>query len=347
MSESNTMTAEARERLRGIPHAHAHVGAGSDLAQFADASFDYVYSYAVFQHIPSREVVMNYLAETVRVLKPGGLVRAQINGLPKTAKVYDTWSGVRISGEEVRDFCREHGLRLLALEGLDTQYMWTTWQKPGISEPGAEREFTIRRITNAYSSEPVAPPAGRFASISAWVDNLPPQADLLSLRLEVNGHPATLTYLGREEADGLRQLNALLPPGLPTGMGTVVLRLGAQASPPRSFRIVPTPPAVPRILAVTDGVDLLHVGMHDLAASLGATNPLNPAQIEEIFDRVLAAASCHGKHVGVGGLATDEAMLRKLIKRGVGFVSTGTDLNFLLSAASARARFVHDAARDR
>ena len=48
--------------------------AGRDLAAFADESFDLVYSYAVFQHIPSRDVVMQYLREARRVLKPGGLL---------------------------------------------------------------------------------------------------------------------------------------------------------------------------------------------------------------------------------------------------------------------------------
>ena len=93
---SDEMVARARQNLRCIPHAHPHATSGSDLAAFADESFDLVYSYAVFQHIPSRDVVMQYLREAKRVLKTGGLLRCQINGLDKTAKIYDTWSGVRI-----------------------------------------------------------------------------------------------------------------------------------------------------------------------------------------------------------------------------------------------------------
>ena len=64
--------ARARENLRGVLHAHAHVGSGSDLPQFADSSFDFVYSYAVFQHIPSHDVIWSYLREAHRVLRPGG-----------------------------------------------------------------------------------------------------------------------------------------------------------------------------------------------------------------------------------------------------------------------------------
>ena len=254
---ADAMIVRARERLAGIPHAHAHVGTGSDLAQFADASFDYVYSFAVFQHIPSRDVVFNYLSEAVRVLKPNGLVRAQLNGLPPEARVYDTWSGVRITPGEIRDFCRANGLLLLALEGRHTQYMWTTWHKPAPGMDVPLGPVRVRRITNADSSEPVAPPSGRFASISAWIEGLPPLADLLSLDLKIAGLRSTFTYLGRPEADGLRQLNAVLPPGLATGLNPVSLFWRGQLLAESRLRIVPTPPPVPRVLEASDGVNLL------------------------------------------------------------------------------------------
>lgn len=264
---AEAMIQRARQRLAGIPHAHAHTGSGSDLAQFADASFDFIYSYAVFQHIPSRDVVFNYLREAVRVLKPNGLVRVQMNGLPPEARVYDTWSGVRITPDEVRDFCREHGLLLLALEGRHTQYMWTTWLKPAPGMDQPPQSVRIRRITNADSSEPVAPPSGRFASISAWIEGLPLLADLLSLDLRLSGLPATLTYLGRPESDGLRQLNAILPPGLRTGLNPVELFWRGQPLAQSRLRIVPTPPPVPRILEASDGIDLLS-GRHVVTRSI-------------------------------------------------------------------------------
>src|ERR1700730_10528391 len=49
---SDEMIRLARERLRDIPHAHAHATNGASLAQFEEHSFDSVYSYAVFQHSP-------------------------------------------------------------------------------------------------------------------------------------------------------------------------------------------------------------------------------------------------------------------------------------------------------
>ena len=53
-------------------------------------SVDFAFSYIVFQHIPSREVIYNYAREVNRLLRPGGLFKFQVQGVP-TAKP-DTWT---------------------------------------------------------------------------------------------------------------------------------------------------------------------------------------------------------------------------------------------------------------
>jgi ubiquinone/menaquinone biosynthesis C-methylase UbiE len=260
---SDEMIGLARRTLSGIAHAHAHHAPGSDLGAFADESFDFVYSYAVFQHIPDREVVMRYFAETRRVLKPGGIARFQVNGLPESSAAYDTWCGVRISAAEVADFAREHDFQLLALEGVATQYLWTTWRKQpqgwcaGLAwsphYPGAR----IRRLTSAYSSEPAVPARGRFAALSLWMEGLPPECDLNHLEIRVGGQRAFPTYAGHPEHDGLQQLNTCLPE-LPTGLTAVeVLWLDHPLCAASTLRVVPPGPPVPRIVKVSDGIDLL------------------------------------------------------------------------------------------
>lgn len=257
---SDEMIRRARGNLNGIPHAHPHHTSGADLAPFADESFDFVYSYAVFQHIPSRKVVMQYLREAYRVLKPGGILRAQMNGLDPTAKVYDTWSGVRITADEVRQFAREHGMHLLALEGTRTQYMWTTMRKQfsggSQREPGGRTR--IRRITNAHSSEPVVPPFGRFASMTIWMEHLPEAVDLNHLAIIVDGLEAFACYIGPPEADGLQQVNAILPRLSRTGLVDVeLLWNGRRIAETQSLRVVPAGPQVPLLLSVADGIDLM------------------------------------------------------------------------------------------
>src|ERR1043166_6232951 len=58
---SDEMIALAREKLRDVPNAYAHVTDGATLSMFHYEAFEFVYSYAVFQHIPSRDVVFDYL----------------------------------------------------------------------------------------------------------------------------------------------------------------------------------------------------------------------------------------------------------------------------------------------
>jgi ubiquinone/menaquinone biosynthesis C-methylase UbiE len=253
---SDEMIRRACENLQGIPHAHLHHTSGCDLAPFADESFDFIYSYAVFQHIPSFDVVMNYLREAHRVLKPGGLLRVQINGLPQTAKVYDTWSGVRISAAQVREFSREHKMQLLALEGVDTQYMWTTMLKAQRCE--SHGPVRIRRITNAHSSEPVAPTRGVYSSITLWMENFPRACDLNNLRVTLGGREAFACYIGPRETDGLQQLNVMLPPMSETGLLPITLEgNGAALCPPSTIRVIPPGPQVPRVIALSDGINLM------------------------------------------------------------------------------------------
>lgn len=257
---SDEMISRARANLQGIPHAHTHHTSGADLAPFADESFDFIYSYAVFQHIPSKDVVFQYLREAHRVLKHGGLIRAQINGLPETAARYDTWSGVRISAQEAADFARQYDFQLLALEGVSTQYMWTSWIKreAGWWRGRPDGGTRVRRITNAHSSEPVAPSRGRFASVTLWMENLPWNCDLNHLEIRVGGSKAFATYIGPPEPDGLQQLNGMLPEIGRTGLAAVDLTWnGERLCDPAKLRVIPPGPLVPRILSVRDGINML------------------------------------------------------------------------------------------
>src|SRR5438132_330729 len=141
---SDEMIALARERLVDTPNAHPHATDGASLAEFPDGWFDFVYSYAVFQHVPSRDVIASYMRETHRVLKIGGLARLQFNGTPASGgDSLDTWAGARVSSTELLEFTQMRDIQLLALEGAGTQYMWTTWKKQpeGWQAAQSERGF--------------------------------------------------------------------------------------------------------------------------------------------------------------------------------------------------------------
>lgn len=245
---SDEMIAQAREKLRDVPHAHVHHSSGSDLSLFPSEHFDFVYSYAVFQHIPSAEVVFSYFREVVRVLRPGGFARLQINGLPKTAASLNTWEGVRVSGEEIRAFTREHGIRLLSLTGLDTQYMWTAWQKPPVCR--------IAHVSNGVLGEQPVPASGRFAEASLLVENLPDGCELNSLSVKADGAEGTVGAVG-PLINGFSQIDFLLPQGVRTGLVPVALERGGQVLAEAWMRVVPAVPSAPLMIAISDGLNLM------------------------------------------------------------------------------------------
>jgi len=247
----------ARERLGDIPHAHFHATDGASLPQFADGSFDFIYSYAVFQHIPSRDVVMEYMREICRLLKAGGVFHGQFNGVAPAGEA-DTWSGVSFSAVEIRAFTRENDLQLLNLEGEHTQYLWTTWRRPALEQSTSEKQPIIRRITNAYTGDSLIPQRGRQAALSIWITDLPVDCDLNNIEILVEGVPGVPIYIGPADSQGLQQVNAWLPDGVRTGLVPVELRMnGRPLCPLASARVIPAGPLVPRIISVTDGVNLV------------------------------------------------------------------------------------------
>jgi len=292
---SDEMIALARERLRDTPNAHPHVSDGASLAQFPDESFDFVYSYAVFQHVPSREVIYAYMRETHRVLKTGGLARLQFNGMPAAETSFNTWSGARVTSSEILEFTQMHDIQLLALEGTGTQYMWTTWRKQphGWQAEQDQREFPdttshVRRVTNAYSTEPGAPSRGRYASISLWVENLPPEAGLHHLRVQVGDSLGTVTYIRPMMKDGLQQVGVVLPELEATGLLPIELRwLEEPMAPLATLRVIPPGPSVPCIRSVTDAMNLV------------ADKRIETRQVKVILEEV---ARPHEIEASVGGL---------------------------------------------
>ena len=96
---------------------------------------------------------------------------------------------------------------------------------------------------------------------------------------------------------------------------------------------------VEEIVAV-DGVDMLLVGSNDLCNEMGITGQFDHPKLRAAFERSIAAARAVGKHVGVGGLASRNDLMTRFVQMGARYVSTGTDLAFLMAACAERAKFV-------
>jgi SAM-dependent methyltransferase len=122
---SGEMVAQAQAALRSLPGAHVYQNNGMDLSVIPVDGFDFAFSTIVFQHIPSREVIENYVREVHRLLSPGALFKFQVQG-DATLEIDpdDTWLGVPFSEQEARAMAARCGFEARYLHGAGGQYFW-------------------------------------------------------------------------------------------------------------------------------------------------------------------------------------------------------------------------------
>jgi len=99
--------------LSGVPSKHA----------------DLVYSHLVFQHVPRLKFIRAYVREAHRVLKPGGVFRANVDGRSRQwyrRMAADSWSGVVLSERRWRRELLAAGFRVEEMTGAGTQYLWSS-----------------------------------------------------------------------------------------------------------------------------------------------------------------------------------------------------------------------------
>lgn len=75
---SEPMVAQAREWNRDCTRCRFILNTSGDLRTFDSASVDLIYSKYVLQHLHSKALVLAYLRDFVRILRPGGLLAFQL-----------------------------------------------------------------------------------------------------------------------------------------------------------------------------------------------------------------------------------------------------------------------------
>ena len=141
-----------------LQRAQFQAVSGGDLAGIRGESVDFVWSFAVFQHVPDKRAIFNYFREAARVLRPGGIFRLHMKGLwnlslgrlmleagfpdrgphQKTSRLkipfvrlryLDTWQGRSIGPDEAARQCESAGLEVLDSAGEWTPMMWIGGRK--------------------------------------------------------------------------------------------------------------------------------------------------------------------------------------------------------------------------
>jgi ubiquinone/menaquinone biosynthesis C-methylase UbiE len=144
---SGEMVARAREAVADLPHVHIYQNNGYDLSVIPALEFDFAYSFIVFQHIPSRDIIENYVREVARLLRPEGLFKFQVQGNLRIAtSAKQTWLGVPYSEGQAKDMAHRCGFEPRYSHGAGDQYFWLWFfKKP--AGPNGHRWLRLRSTT--------------------------------------------------------------------------------------------------------------------------------------------------------------------------------------------------------
>lgn len=120
---SGEMVAAAKRGLADVPNAHVYQNNGCDLSVIPSGQYDFAYSAIVFQHIPSREIIENYVREVHRLLRPGALFKFWVQGDPRTESAPDdTWLGVPFTDADAVAMAHRCGFEPRYRHGAGNQY---------------------------------------------------------------------------------------------------------------------------------------------------------------------------------------------------------------------------------
>lgn len=249
---SPVIVQRAQEHLSDLPHTRVVQTDLERLSPFEPHTFDFVYAV---------DANMAALSQIRRVLKAGGYCWILFDAVR-----YESPAPTRL---DLLEFAQSEDFQVLAIENSGGRGLWTAWRKQPrgwhaslhqqhekslAQHAGGNGEFPaiIRRITNASSSEPVAPCRGRFASICIRAEHLPDEAGLHHLRVTVGDSFATVTYIGPRDPSGGRQIRADLPDLEATGLLPVQLHwLDTPISAPVALRVILPGPSVPRVVSLS------------------------------------------------------------------------------------------------
>jgi ubiquinone/menaquinone biosynthesis C-methylase UbiE len=136
---SDEMLRLGRERLKEHPNVQLHRLEGTHLKPFADGTFQVMWSYSVFYHMP-RSLYYSYLKELSRVMAPGGRLiyqlaqtyslRRWLNAVFRTEYADGDTNRRRFYTQgHLRRLAAENGFEVLSIEPGPGHDLWCHWRK--------------------------------------------------------------------------------------------------------------------------------------------------------------------------------------------------------------------------
>jgi 2-keto-3-deoxy-L-rhamnonate aldolase RhmA len=108
--------------------------------------------------------------------------------------------------------------------------------------------------------------------------------------------------------------------------------------------MIETPEAVANAdaIAAVDGIDMLHIGSTDLSTEMGIPGDYKHERMRAAYETIAAAATRHGKSMGVGGVRQDADFQAWLLRLGVRYLTNGSDTLYILSGGRADVKTIRE-----
>ena len=124
---SGTMIHQGRQRLKYLKNVDL-LEIDGQYIPLPDDSIDIVFSYLVFQHIKTREMVEAAFKDIYRVLTPGGVFKVLMRS-DKQKDMNRWWSGVEYDEKSIGELYEKTGFKPLKIKHEDKHAFWLWLQK--------------------------------------------------------------------------------------------------------------------------------------------------------------------------------------------------------------------------
>ena len=124
---SGEMIRQGKEALQKKRYSNVEfIETDGESIPLKDSSVDVVFSYIVFHHMKTKEIVEKNFKEVYRVLKPGGLFKVLLRS-DKQKNLNSWWAGVHHDKESVDKLCAD--FKILKREKYDKFGFWLWLEK--------------------------------------------------------------------------------------------------------------------------------------------------------------------------------------------------------------------------
>lgn len=187
---SGEMIAQARARLSGVQNVTLYHTDGIGLSEIGDVELDFALSYIVFQHIPDIEVIRGYIRQVAEKLRPGALLKFQVQGSPAVETMErDTWTGVRFSAVDAVRAAQENQLRIEAFEGVGDHYFWLCMRKdPSRGTESGPLEQALLAAETGALNDALTTAGADLRELRRWSDEKLEELRIAGARMEQLDH---------------------------------------------------------------------------------------------------------------------------------------------------------------